>query len=55
MDVFSNRQKTMFTSFDLTVEEEQIFTRLFRFLDESGVSKIIEKNPFNFNHCSPPY
>ena len=36
MDVFSNRQKFMFASFDLTAEEERLFNRFYRFLDDSN-------------------
>lgn len=44
MDEFSNRQRFLLASFDLTEEEEHIFGQFYRFLDDSGVAEIIKKS-----------
>ena len=43
MEEFSTRQKMMFASFDLSVEEQAIFDRYYKFLDESGVAEVIKR------------
>lgn len=43
MEEFSTRQRIMFASFDLSVEEQAIFDRYYKFLDESGVAEIIKR------------
>lgn len=51
MDEFSNRQRILLASFDLTKEEEHIFGQYYRFLDDSGVAEIINTLLIRFQYC----